>query len=131
MIRRTIAMAAAFAFVPVLAAQADDIGGEEIIVPTIVEEAIVVIEERPVSLPPPGITREQAEETDSEEAPRLLAEKRIRSPGGGPGDCPIRLGASLGSRPHPCRPTSPSMTRRSRRVFSARGPLQANRAALV
>ena len=66
MIRRTIAMAAAFAFVPVLAAQADDIGGEEIIVPTIVEEKIVVIEERPVSLPPPGITREQAEETDSE-----------------------------------------------------------------
>ncbi len=66
MIRRTIAMAAAFAFVPVLAAQADDIGGEEIIVPMIVEEEIVVIQEKPVSLPPPGMTREQAEETDSE-----------------------------------------------------------------
>ncbi len=64
MIKRTIAMAAALAFVPVLAAQADDIGGEEIIVPTIIEET-VVISEKPVSLPPPGMTREQAEETDS------------------------------------------------------------------
>ncbi len=63
MIKRTIAMAAALAFVPVLAAQADDIPGEEIIVPTIIEE-IVVIEEKPVSLAPPGMTREQAEETD-------------------------------------------------------------------
>jgi hypothetical protein len=56
-------MAAALAFVPVLAAQADDIGGEEIIVPTIIEE-IVVIEEKPVSLAPPGMTREQNEDTD-------------------------------------------------------------------
>jgi hypothetical protein len=56
-------MAAALAFVPVLAAQADDIGGEEIIVPTIVEETVVIVE-KPVSLPPPGMTREQTAETD-------------------------------------------------------------------
>ena len=67
-------MAAALAFVPVLAAQADDIGGEEIIVPMIEEP--VVIEERPVSLPPPGMTREQAEETDSALPPRRPAAGR-------------------------------------------------------
>ena len=69
MIRRTLAIGAALAFVPLWTAQADEVGGEEIIVPTIVEEEpVVVIQEAPVSLPPPGITRpEPAEATQPDD----------------------------------------------------------------
>ncbi len=68
MIKRTIAIAAALAFVPLFSAQADDVGGEEIVVPPMVKEEVVVIEEQAVSLPPPGITRENQPQLDAEQS---------------------------------------------------------------
>jgi hypothetical protein len=64
-------MSAALAFAPLLAAQADEVGGEEIVVPTIIEqEEIVIIQEAPVSLPPPGMTRENAQASEDEASSR-------------------------------------------------------------